>query len=102
MAKQIIVTMNTRIGRSSDSDSILLERISKRVFDAVGSHAATGTFSSPCGGAKAIVDDGDVSQDAANAVAQGIKDVVGAGRTYKASEISALGVITELVAPVPV
>ena len=102
MAKQIVVSFTPRIGHSVDSDALLLERVSKRVFDAVGSHPATGTFVSPCGGARATVDDGDASQAAADAVAQGIKDVIGAGRTYAASEISALGVITELVAPVPV
>lgn len=102
MAKQIVVAFKPAIGHTVDSDAFLLERISKRVFDAVGSHPATGTFGSPCAGAKAVVDDGDVSQDAANAIAQGIKDVIGTGRTYAASAISSLGVITELTAPVPV
>lgn len=101
MAKQIVVSFTPRIGHSSGSDSLLLERLSKRVFDAVGSHPATGTFGSPCSGVKAVVDDGDVSQDAANALAAGVKDIIGAGRTYKASAISSVGVITELTPPTP-
>jgi hypothetical protein len=102
MAKQIVVAFTPTIGQAAGTDALLLERISKKVFDAVGSHPATGTFGSPCGGAKAIVDDGDVSQDAANAIAQGVKDVIGAGRTYSAQQIDSAGVITGLTAPVPV
>jgi hypothetical protein len=101
--KQIVVAFTPLIGQGAGTDSLLLERISKKVFDAVGSQAACGTFgASGCGGAKAVVDDADVSQDAANAIAQGVKDVIGAGRTYSAQQIDSAGVVTGLTAPVPV
>ena len=73
----------------------------KKVFDAVGAHPVTGLWRSPLGGAKATVDDGDSSQDTANALAQGVKDSGGPATGYKAQEIDSTGAVTDLVAPAP-
>ena len=100
MAKQIFVSFPP-IGQQFGSDARILERAAKKVFDAVGAHPVTGLWRSPLGGAKATVDDGDSSQDTANALAQGVKDSGGPSTGYKAQEIDSAGVVTDLVAPAP-
>jgi hypothetical protein len=102
MSKQIFVAFTPRIGQAAGTDALLLERVHKALFDTAGPNSpAAGLFGSPLGGVKAVIDDGDVSQDAANAIAQGVFNAVGVGRTYKATEVDSVGGITELTAPIP-
>ena len=84
-----------------NSDSAYLERISKRMFDAVGSRGIHFVTKSPCRGVAADIDDVNSSQDAANAIAQGIKDSGGPSSGFSAVEVDSVGGHTILTPPVP-
>lgn len=98
MAKQIVVAFRSGM---PNGDAGFLAKTSKRVFDAVGSHPIAVLAGSPVRGCKATIDDGDVSVDCANAIAQGVKDSGGPLSGYTGVEIDSLGVQTTLVVTQP-
>lgn len=103
MAKQVFVSFSP-IGQAFGSDSGLLAKTAKKVFDVlVASKPITGLNRSPLDGVKVTIADGDVGADFGTAVAQGVKDSGGmVGGSYKANQIDSAGVVTELVIVQPV
>jgi hypothetical protein len=100
MAKRITVTV-ARLG-IANSDTSYLERLSKRVFDAVGSHPVRFLTNSPARGVQATIDDGDNSVLCGNALAQGLKDAGGPSSGFKATEINNAGVLASIADPIVV
>lgn len=97
--KQICVSF-PRIG-VADSEAPLTQAVGEALEDALSAiRPITMVKGSAVIGMKAFVDDADVSQDAADAIALGIYNAGGPSTGFHASEISALGVITELTDPV--
>jgi hypothetical protein len=103
MSKQVFVSYSP-IGQSFGSDSGILAKTAKKVFDVLAaSKPITGLTRSPLDGVKVTIADGDVGADFGTAAAQGIKDSGGmVGGSYKANMIDQFGVVTELVIVQPV
>ncbi len=103
MAKQIFVSFPGPIGASCrDSEANFLADMAEEVDAALPAPRAVGMIAgSRWTKCHAIIDDADVSQDAANAIAQGIFDGGITTGPWKASEIDATGAITELTDPTP-
>lgn len=98
--KQICVSF-PRIG-TSGVEAPLSEALGEALYAALQNvRPITMVVGSPVVAVKAFCDDADISQDAADALAQGVCNVTLNESGYHASEISALGVITELTAPTP-
>ncbi len=98
--KQICVSF-PRLSVSS-SEAPLSESVGAELFAALAAvRPVTMVVGSPVSRVKAFCDDADVSQDAADALAQGICNVTLNDAGYHASEIDSTGVITELAAPTP-
>jgi len=97
--KQICVSFS-RIG-VSDAEAPLSEALSEALFDALAADRPIAmVVGSPVSRVKAFCDDGDTSQDAADALALGIYTATGIAAGFHASEIDSTGVITELTDPV--
>lgn len=97
--KQICVSF-PRIG-IADSEAPLTQAVAEALQDALAAdRAIVMVKGSPVIGMKAFVDDADVSQDAADAIALGVYNAGGPGTGFHASEIDSTGVITELTDPV--
>jgi len=102
MAKQVFVSYSP-IGQAFGSDSGILAKTAKKVFDVLGTpRAITGLVRSPLDGVKVTIGDAEVSADFATAAAQGIKDSGGPTSGYKANDMTSAGVISELVIVQPV
>jgi hypothetical protein len=101
MAKQIIVSFSAIGASCRDSDAAFLAEMGTQLEGAVGADRSVGMFTgSAFRAAQAVVEDGDTSQDAAEALAQAVFDV-GVTGPFAASEIDSTGSITELTAPTP-
>ena len=101
MSKQIIVSFNRVGANGGNSAALYLADMAAEVDDNIGAGRSVGMLSrSPWSACHAIVEDGDTSQTAAAALAQGVfnQGIVG---PFAASEIDAAGDITELTAPTP-
>lgn len=96
--KQICVSF-PRIG-VADSEAPLTQAVSDAVADAVASRPVTMVKGSAVIGMRAFAEDGDTSQDVADAIALGIYNAGGPSTGFHASEIASTGVITELTDPV--
>jgi hypothetical protein len=102
MAKQIIVSFPGPIGASCrDSEANYLADMADEMSAAVAERAVGMLAGSAWVKAHAIIADGDTSQDAADAIAQGIFDGGITTGPWKASEIDSAGNITELTDPTP-
>ena len=101
MAKQIIVSFSAVGASTRDSDAAFLAELGTQLDGAIGADRSVGMFTgSAFRAAQAVVQNADVSQTAANALAQAVFDV-GVTGPFAASEIDAAGAITELTAPTP-
>lgn len=103
MAKQIFVKMASSVGASCrDTEAPYLADMADELESAVGAGRSVGMLSGSAWiGAKATIDNGDTSQDAADAIAQGLFDGGATAAPFVASEIDAAGAISELNAPTP-
>lgn len=98
--KQICVSF-PRIAVSG-SEAPLSEALGTALYTALQAiRPITMVVGSPVVAVKAFVDNADDSQDAADALAQGVCNVTLNDAGYHASEIASTGVITELAAPTP-
>jgi hypothetical protein len=85
----------------SDSEAPLTQAVGEALESALSANRAIAMVKgSAVIGMKAFVDDLDVSQDAADAIALGVYNAGGPGTGFHASEIDSTGVITELTDPV--
>jgi hypothetical protein len=101
MAKQIIVSFSAVGASTRDSDAPYLAEMGTQLEGAVGADRSVGMLTgSAFRAAQAVIEDGDTSQDAADAIAQAVFDV-GVTGPFAASEIDSAGSITELTAPTP-
>ena len=102
MAKQIFISMTLTGASGRDSEAPFLAEMSKQIDAAVGgSKAITMLAGSAWRGAKATIEDGESSQNTADAMAQAIFDKGGPTSGYAAQEIDAGGTITDLTGPTP-
>lgn len=103
MAKQIMVKVGKRVGASCrDSEAPYLADMADELEAAVGAGRAVGMLTgSAFIGGQAIIENGDTSQDAADAIAQGLFDGGATTGPFTASEIDATGAISELTNPTP-
>lgn len=103
MSKQILVSFPGPIGANGrDSEANYLADMADELESAIGAGRAVGMIAGSAWiKAHAIIDNGDTSQDAADAIAQGIFDGGITTGPWAASEIDATGAITELTAPTP-
>ena len=97
---QEVTVMNPRIGLPN-GEAAYLATLAKGVFDAVGSHPTVFLTNSPARGVKATVDDGDNSQNTANALAQAMFDAGGPTTGYTARKVDTNGAHTVLTPPTP-
>jgi hypothetical protein len=102
MAKQIFVSFPGPIGASCrDSEANYLADMAAQLEAAVAERPVGMIAGSAWSKCHAIIEDGDTSQDAADAIAQGIFDAGITTGPWLASEIDSAGSITELTNPTP-
>lgn len=103
MAKQIFVKVGKRVGASCrDSEAPYLADMADELETAVAAGRSVGMLSGSAWiGGKAVIEDGDTSQDAADAIAQGLFDGGATTGPFVASEIDSTGAISELTNPTP-
>lgn len=103
MAKQIFVKAGARAGASCrDSEAPYLADLADELESALAAgRSITMLAGSAWIGAKATIENGDDSQDAADAIAQGLFDGGMTTSPFVASEIDAAGSISELTNPTP-